>query len=219
MSHELLLLRHGQVESHRGDVPVTEDGLTFARQVGRSIGTSLSSGVLRIMNGGTRRTRETAAAVAAGAEAEGVKVIDDEAAFALRNPDLYLAGVRVNMVSSAADFAVQVPGLSEEEVLAADFFGQWLTVPERVGWWVAHQSPPGDDAASVAARIERFAASTLDRADQPALTVGVTHSPVLRALALKATGEDPGEPTWLAGIRVVVDGDRTVTFQVLDEAP
>ncbi|MEU6698563.1 hypothetical protein [Pseudonocardia sp. NPDC046786] len=63
-------------------------------------------------------------------------------AFALRNPDLYLAGVRVNMVSGAERFAVQVPGFDEADGRTVRFFDDWLTVPDRVGLWVAHENRP-----------------------------------------------------------------------------
>jgi broad specificity phosphatase PhoE len=146
-------------------------------------------------------------------------VLEDGVAFALRNPDLYLAGVRVDMVSSEAAFAAQVPGFTEADVAKVAFFAEWLTVPDRVGWWVRHPEPPGDDAAAVAARIRTFAASLADRDDDTAFTVAVTHSPVLRACALEPAGGDIGEPAWLAGLEAEVDVDRTVRLRVLDQAP
>ncbi|HZB19542.1 MAG TPA: histidine phosphatase family protein, partial [Blastococcus sp.] len=166
-----------------------------------------------------RRTRDTAAAVARGAEEAGAEVLEDGIAFALRNPDLYLAGVRVNMVSSEEAFAEQVRGFTEADVAKVAFFAEWLTVPDRVGWWVRHPEPPGDDAAAVAARIRTFAASLADRTDDTAFTVAVTHSPVLRACALDVAGSDIGEPAWLAGLEAEIEADRSVTMRVLDEAP
>jgi broad specificity phosphatase PhoE len=218
MTQHLFLLRHGEVTSHRGDVPVTEEGLQTAVEVGRRLA-GRADGMIRVISGETRRTRDTAAAVARGAREAGAEVIEDGVAFALRNPDLYLAGVRVNMVSSEANFAEQIPGFTEADVAKVGFFAEWLTVPDRVGWWVRHPAPPGDDAAAVATRIRAFAASLADRDDATAFTVGITHSPVLRACALDVAGSDTGEPNWLAGLEADISADRSVHLQLLPEAP
>ena len=218
MTQRLFLLRHGEVTSHRGDVPVTDEGLQTATEVGRRLA-ARADGPVRVLSGETRRTRETAAAVARGAREAGAEVLEEGVAFALRNPDLYLAGVRVDMVSSEAAFAAQVPGLEEADIPRIAFFREWLAVPDRVGWWVAHKSPPGDDAAAVAARIRTFAASLADREDSTAFTVGITHSPVLRAVALDVTGSDTGEPRWLAGVEAEISRDRSVRLRVLPDAP
>jgi broad specificity phosphatase PhoE len=218
MTQRLFLLRHGEVTSHRGDVPVTEAGLQTAVEVGGRLA-ARAGGRIRVISGETRRTRETAAAVARGAREAGADVVEDGVAFALRNPDLYLAGVRVDMVSSEAAFAAQVPGLTEADIAKVDFFREWLTVPDRVGWWVRHPEPPGDDARAVAARIRSWAGSLADRDDDTAFTVAVTHSPVLRACARDVTGDDIGEPAWLAGQEAEISADRSVQLRVLPAAP
>jgi len=218
VTQRLFLLRHSEVPGHRGDVPVTAAGLQLATDVGRRLG-ERANGAVRVISGETRRTLETAAAVARGALGAGAEVIEDGVAFALRNPDLYLAGVRVNMVSSEAAFAEQIPGFSEADVAKVTFFNDWLTVPDRVGWWVRHPDPPGDDAAAVAVRIRAWLASFADRDDPAELTVAISHSPVLRALAVDATGSDPGEPEWLAGLQAVIDDDRSVRLELLPQAP
>src|SRR3954454_6669067 len=218
MTQRLFLLRHGEVPSHRGDVPVTEAGLQIATDVGRRLGTR-AAGAIRGISGETRRTRETAAAVVRGAREAGAEVFDDGVAFALRNPDLYLAGVRVNMVSSEAAFAEQIPGFTEADVAKVTFFNEWLTVPDRVGWWVRHPDPPGDDAAAVARRVRAWAAGSAAREDPAEFPVAVTHSPVLRAVAVDATGSDPGEPEWLGGLGGEIDAARSVRLKVLPAAP
>jgi broad specificity phosphatase PhoE len=219
MSQQLFQLRHGEVASHRGDVPVTAEGLETAVSVGRRLAAQANGGLIRVISGATRRTRDTAAAVSQGAREAGAQVQEDGVAFALRNPDLYLAGSRVDMVSSEAAFAAQVPGLSEADIARIDFYREWLQAPDRVGWWVRHENPPGDDAAAVARRINAFAASLADRDDNTVFTVAVTHSPVLRAVARESLGEEPGEPQWLAGLDVEVAKDRTVRIKLLPEAP
>lgn len=219
VAHRLLLLRHGEVASHRGDVPVTPAGLRTATEVGRRLGAS-ASGRLLLLSGETRRTRETAQAIADGATAVGAAVDGPRVAFALRNPDLYLAGARVDMVSSPEDFANQVPRLDPEQVTASTFFSGFLEASDRVGWWLRHPDPPGDDGAAVRARIADFAGSLVDAGPSSgATTIGVTHSPVLRACALGVLDSDPGEPDWVGGLEVRVLTDRSVEMHWLDGAP
>ena len=209
MIHRLLLLRHGEVPSHRGDVPVTDRGLDRAETVGRRLAATADR--IRVLTGETLRTRQTGAAIATGASAAGAAVDEPRVAFALRNPDLYVAGERVDMVSSPAALAEQVPGLTVDEAAAVPFFAAFFEQPDRIGWWLRLADVPGDDAEAVARRIGHFAASLPDRTTQPAqLTVGVTHSPVLRACALAHLGHDPGEPESLTGLELSVSSDRSV---------
>jgi broad specificity phosphatase PhoE len=209
-AYRLLLLRHGEVPSHRGDLPVTERGLITAERVGHALAERARR--VRVLAGDTVRARQTAAAIAAGARRGGAVVDGPRVAFALRNPDIYVAGDRVNMVSSAAALAEQVPGFTEREAGKVPFFSTFFDHPDRVGWWLRLADVPGDDAATVAARVTRFAASLPDRAADPAdLIVGVTHSPLLRACALAHLGYDPGEPEWVSGLELIVTPGRTVT--------
>ena len=209
MTHRLLLLRHGEVSSHRGDVAVTDRGLERAETVGRRL--AATAGRIRVLTGETLRTRQTGAAVATGARAAGAAVDEPRVAFALRNPDIYVAGERVEMVSSPAALAGQVPGMTVDEAAAVPFFAGFFDHPDRIGWWLRLGQVPGEDAEALARRIDHFAASLPDRTAQPAeLTVGVTHSPVLRACALAHLGRDPGEPEWLTGLELSVGPDRRV---------
>ncbi|MFJ6453950.1 histidine phosphatase family protein [Paenarthrobacter sp. NPDC091669] len=207
MPQRLLLLRHGQVSSHRGDVPVTPDGLVFAETVGLRLAEQNEE--MLVLSGETRRTCETAEAVAEGARRGGMKVDGPRISFGLRNPDLYVAGERVNMVSSAEALAAQVEGLGEDSAARVPFFTGFLPAKDRIGWWLSHPDPPGDNASSVAHRIAKFAQSL---SDQPLtrLVVGVTHSPVLRACGLKMLGQDRGEPDWVAGLSIEIGPDRTI---------
>ena len=207
--HRLLLLRHGEVTSHRGDVAVTDRGLDTADNLGRRLAATADR--IRVLTGETLRTRQTGAAIATGASAAGAAVEEPRVAFALRNPDLYVAGERVDMVSSAAALAEQVPGMTVDEAAAVPFFAEFFDHSDRIGWWLRLADVPGDDAQAVARRIGHFAASLPDRTSRPAaLTVGVTHSPVLRACAQAHLGHDPGEPEWLTGLELSVSSDRSV---------
>jgi broad specificity phosphatase PhoE len=211
-SYRLLLVRHGEIPSHRGDLPVTERGLDEAERVGYRLAAEAQN--IRVLTGETVRARQTAGAIVVGAKHGGAEVDGPRVAFALRNPDIYVAGDRVNMVSNPAGLAEQVPGFTERDAAAVPFFATFFDHPDRVGWWLRLTDVPGDDAATVAARVNAFAASLPDRApDLAALIVGVTHSPVLRACALDHLGYDPGEPEWVTGLELTVTPDRTVTVR------
>jgi broad specificity phosphatase PhoE len=212
----LVLLRHGEVASHQGDVPLTRAGRLQAEQAGRRLA-QLPADRVWILVGPTLRAQQTGLLVLHGltsadpaSQATGPTVTP-----ALRNPDLYLAGLRVDMVSTAAAFAAQLPGLTEEQVTRHSFYAHFLASADRIGYWLHHDDPPGDTVAMVAARVHRFAASLAD-ADPVDLAIGITHSPVLRALAMHYRGKDPGEPDYLGGYCVGMSDDslalRTVDW-------
>jgi broad specificity phosphatase PhoE len=198
----LLLLRHGEVASHRGDVPITEPGRAHAVRAGKALATAYDDPVT-LLFGSTRRTRETAEAIAEGI-GDPHRITGPADAFALRNPDLYVAGTRVNMVSSAGSLAEQVPGMTEAQAAAHGWFAPFFTAPDRIGWWLEQTDPPGETGADLVRRITAFARSLADPGPLAGrLVVGVTHSPVLRAVLRHATGADPGEPGYITGARVV----------------
>lgn len=210
----LILLRHGEVASHRGDVPVTEPGLAHAELTGKVLGGI--DGRFTVLFGGTRRTRETADALCRGIGDQD-RTGDPIESFALRNPDLYLAGTRVNMVSSHAALAEQVPGMSEAEAEASDWWSTFISHNDRIGWWLHDSNPPGDTARDVAIRLLRFAASLTDPGPTNATAViGVTHSPVLRAVLHHATGTDPGEPPYVTGVQITTAGSAGARIQEFD---
>ena len=212
----LYLLRHGEVTSHKGDVAITEAAERQAYEAGHRFG-STEPGPIRVLSGETRRAKDTAVHLSRGIVEAGGDVIGPDVAFALRNPDLYVAGTRVNMVSSAEALADQVPGLAAESVAAIDFFPSFFASPDRIGWWLRHDSPPGEDAASLAARFRSFAASLVDPVpDSPEVVVAVTHSPLLRAVGLDLLGHDIGEPPWVSGLLVTVAEDRSLTAEILE---
>lgn len=212
----LILLRHGEVVSHRGDQPLTETGRAQAREAGRRLA-AFGPGSVRMLSGATRRTKETARGVLEGLAGAGVRATPPVVSFALRNPDIYLAGDRVDMVSTAEAFADQVPGMTAEAVMAVPFYRGFLTARDRIEYWVHCADPPGDDTPRVAARIVAFAETLGDRgAGAPDTVIGVTHSPVLRAVALRFTGLDPGEPPYLNGYAIDVAGDGTARVAACD---
>ena len=207
--HRLLLIRHGQVGSHRGDVPLTDSAVESAFEVGSRLAGEVR-GELRVLCGGSLRTVQTARAISAGARSNGSVASDAKVAHALRNPDIYLGGERVDMVSTTADFANQVGSMDESAVESVPFFSGFVRATDRIGYWLQHRNPPGEDGSTVALRVQAFAASFRDLGSKgPNLTVAVTHSPLLRACAIMTTREDPGEPDWLSGLEVRIPLDRS----------
>ena len=182
---------------------MTEAGLVHAERTGKAIGSCVDA-PLSVMYGGTTRTGETAEAIVRGI-GDPERVAGPIDTFALRNPDMYLAGARVNMVSSAASLAEQVEGMTAEQVEANEWWTTFFQAPDRIGWWLAQNDPPGETGRDLARRIHRFARSFIDPGPHRGrFLVCVTHSPLLRAVLSAATGQDPGEPPFVTGALVKV---------------
>ena len=180
-------------------MPITDAAERQAFLAGQGFGRRHAGAVL-ILSGETRRAIDTAAHMAKGVTDVGGRVLGPQVTFALRNPDLYVAGTRVNMVSTADALAEQVDGLTADEVADLDFFPEFFESPDRIGWWLTHESPPGETAAALAARVRSFALSLTDPIPgNPEMVVAVTHSPLLRAVGVDLVGRDIGEPDWISG--------------------
>ena len=211
-------VRHGKVASHRGNVPLTEEGVTQAKERGRLLAGDLSSReIVHFMYAPTLRTRQTVEEIRASmAEAQGpsgdADLLRASEQWAIRNPDLYVAGQRVEMVSSAEALAEQLsaPPVGPEALSEHPFFREFWASPDRTGYWVEHPAPPGEGTLAVARRQMTFAMSLLDRLEnRPTRYVLSTHSPVLRAILLCYTGEDPGEPGYLEPIDLILSDSGT----------
>lgn len=215
-------VRHGEVASHRGDVPLTEAGLARAREAGRRFAEGIDPAEeVHFLYAPTRRARETAEGLRAGAQSvrEDVTFLSPIEDYALRNPDLYVAGTRVEMVSSPEALAEQLTGsgLGPDELSGHGYFEGFWAAPDPVGYWVGHPDPPGEDSEAVARRFFAFAASLTELPrSSPARYVCVTHSPVLRVFLRRyLTDRDPGEPDFLEFIDVAFTPDRppSVSFR------
>ena len=173
----LILLRHGEVVSHQGDQPLTLAGRQQARDAGRRLaGFGLGLGTPRSpaeTRAPARRPRWWGRGLTGQGGGRGPEV-----AFALRNPDIYLAGARVDMVQLAA--GVRRPGARAERRRRPGG-GVLLGLvrcarPDRVV--AAPPAPPGDDAPAVAARLAAFAGSLGDAGPgAPDTVIGVTPHP------------------------------------------
>jgi broad specificity phosphatase PhoE len=206
-------LRHGKIASHRGNVPLTEEGLAQARERGRALAENISHGeVVHFMHAPTLRTQQTVEEVRASMEEalgsdSGVELLEVSEQWAIRNPDIFVAGQRVEMVSSVEALAEQLsaPPVDPETLANHPFFSAFLTSSDRIGYWVEHPDPPGEDTVAVARRQMAFATSLLDKQeDRPVRYVLATHSPVLRAILLFYVGEDLGEPGHLESIELTL---------------
>jgi broad specificity phosphatase PhoE len=192
---------------------LTEEGRSQARRRGRVLAQDISAGeVVHFMYAPTLRTRQTIKEVRASMEEalgsdSGVELLEVCEQWAIRNPDLFVAGQRVEMVSNAQALAEQLsaPPVDPETLAGHSFFSTFLTSSDRIGYWVEHPDPPGEDKVAVARRQMTFATSLLDKQeDNPVRYVLATHSPVLRAILLRYLGEDPGEPGHLEPINLTL---------------
>jgi broad specificity phosphatase PhoE len=220
-------LRHGKVASHQGDIPLTDEGLAQIKAVGQSFSRELTSGeVVTILHAPTRRTRDTAetlynslAGVYDDSQRPQVSLIAPTEHQALRNPDIYVAGVRVELVSSAEALAEQLAStsLGPEDLEQLPFWRGFWGDSDRIGYWVNHSNPPGEDADTVARRLLTFAVSLLDLPhEQPQRYNCVTHSPTMRAFLRRyLLGYDPGEPEYGESIDLDLT-DSTVTIRYRD---
>jgi broad specificity phosphatase PhoE len=136
---------------------------------------------------------------------------------ALRNPDIYVAGTRVELVSTAEALAEQLPssGLAPEQLSQLPFFQGFWSDPDRIGYWVNHPNPPGEDADTVARRLLAFTVSLLDLPrEQPRRYICVTHSPTMRAFLRRyLLGKDPGEPDYLETMDLSFAPDDTLSLR------
>jgi broad specificity phosphatase PhoE len=168
--------------------------------------------IVHFMHAPTLRTRQTVEEIRASmGEALGpggdANLLEVSEQWAIRNPDLYVAGQRVEMVSSAEALAEQLsaPPVGPEALSEHPFFREFWASPDRIGYWVEHPDPPGEDTVAVARRQMTFAMSLPERLEnKPSRFILSTHSPVLRAILLCYTGEDPGEPGYLEPIDLIL---------------
>jgi broad specificity phosphatase PhoE len=214
--------RHGEVASHRGDVPLTDRGVRDAEAAGERLA-SLLSGEVDLRYAPTLRTRQTLEALRRGAEralgpGSDVRFGEPRVEPAIRNPDLYVAGTRVEMVSSVDALAAQLPegAVSRDEVAANPFFMRFWAASDRIGVWLEDDDPPGERSADVARRLFTFARSLTDGAGGRH-HVCVTHSGPLRALLREfVLSADPGEPEYAEAVHVTLEADGTASWRFRD---
>jgi broad specificity phosphatase PhoE len=214
--------RHGRVASHRGDMPLTEEGRREVEEGGRRMGSLLMPDeIISILYAPTRRTRETAIALhrsiaATRTISSQFTLLAPEMHMALRNPDLFVAGNRVEMVSNAEALAEQLPASNVhiEQLARLPFWHAFWEHPDRIGYWVSLPNPPGEDANAVARRLMAYAASLLDLpCQQPRRYICITHSPDMRAFLYHyLLGHDPGEPDYAETIDLELAGTNSVAI-------
>lgn len=219
---------HGEIASHRGDVPLTDEGLAQSRERGRLLAEDLSPGeIVHFMHAPTLRTRQTVEEIRASMDealgsSSDVDLLEVSEQRAIRNPDLYVAGQRVDMVSSAEALAEQLsaPPVDPGTLSEHPFFSEFWASPDPIGYWIEHPDPPGEDQVAVARRQMTFAMSLPGAEDRPVRYVLSTHSPVLRAILLCYLEKDPGEPGYLEPIDLIPskDGPPQLRFRDLRKA-
>jgi broad specificity phosphatase PhoE len=170
----------------------------------------------------TLRTRQTAEAVRAGmARSRGDAELGSPLVeHAIRNPDLYVAGHRVEMVSSPEALATQMPAdaLGAAPVEEHPFFAPFWAAGDRIGYWLDAEDPPGERADECARWFFTFARSLRD-ADvrHTRAFVCVTHSGPLRAiLGRYVLDHDPGEPEYAEAVHLELLTDGSITWRFRD---
>lgn len=208
----VLLLRHGQVANHKGDVPLTSLGVEQSTTAGEWFA---SSGIAAnaVFSGETIRAKDTATYFIEGCRSKGGTIPDNHVTMALRNPDLYLGGHRINMGEGAETLAAQSPSVEPTDVENQAWYAGLMTADDRVGYWLEHANPPGDTARSVGLRIDTFVRSCADVPGwRGGTVVAMTHSPVLRAVRFHHWGEFSREPPFLHGYSLAMREDGHLTL-------
>ena len=207
----LYLYRHAKVDGHRGDVPLAADADAAIDLAAAELLARLRpADRVAFLATRTRRSSDTAKGIRARLLASDMGLTQDEVRpeHAIRNPDLYLAGHRVEMVSTGAAMAAQLPQglMTGAQVEATRFYAGFFTARDRIEFWLRHQNPPGENAAAVARRIVTFCSSLGDAdLDHDLHIAAVSHSPVMRAVLVHFMAlADPGEPEWVEPIEITL---------------
>jgi broad specificity phosphatase PhoE len=218
--------RHGEVASHRGDVPLTDRGMRDAEAAGERLAEMLEPETeVALRHAPTRRTLQTLEALRRGAHralgpGSSVRFGEPQVEPAIRNPDLYVAGTRVEMVSSVDALVAQLPegALTPDDVASNRFFSRFWSEPDRVRVWLDDEDPPGERSSDVARRLFTFARSlTNGAATRARRYVLVTHSGPLRAVLREfVLSEDPGEPEYAEAVHVTIAADGTASWRFGD---
>ncbi len=218
--------RHGRVASHRGDTPLTLEGLREVEEAAKRLSSVMVEGeIVTLLHAPTRRTQETAQAlhhyIQAFAASTTLCLREPQVDQAIRNPDIYVAGTRVELVSDAASLLDQIPpsGLSVEDLENMPFWKGFWSQRDRIGYWVNLVNPPGEDADMVARRLFTFAQSLLDLPGKgPRSYICVTHSPLLRAFLRRyLLGYDQGEPDYCETVDMEFTEEGRLTIQYRDK--
>jgi len=218
--------RHGAVDSHSGDVPLTESGLREAEAAGARLARSIDPGArVEFLHAPTQRTLQTLQALRRGLcgaldPDTAVELGEPLAEHAIRNPDVFVAGTRVELVSTVAALAEQLPDgvVTHEDLAAHAFFSRFWAERDRILVWLKDADPPGERAGDVARRFLTFARSLRDAPDaRPRHYVCVTHSGPMRALLLQyVLDHDPGEPDYAEAIELNVGPSDGLTWRFRD---
>ena len=216
-SVRFLMLRHGRVAHHRGDVPLTDMGTAQAEAAGKWFA-SEGIEIAGLLSGETLRTRDTAEKFAAAYRgASGVALPDPAVSFGLRNPDLYLGGQRINLGEWAEFLASQAPGVDPAAVETSVFYGGLMAAKDRVGHWLEHGNVPGENAHDVGRRVDVLIRSLVDvEAWRGKTVVGISHSPVMRAVRFNHWGEYSKEPPFLHGYSLTVHESGAIDFALFE---
>ena len=202
MSAIIYLVRHGEVEHHRDDLGITDRGQAQARRVARAISARIARGdAVYIYYAPIKRDSETAAGIYQG--------LSTRFALPPAQPDDSLSNVRFKAQINGKDqlqepsllytrFAGDASYFNRIPPARADFYRNFWSSDDPMGYWLSHQSDGGAELPeTVLNRIlkrmrEIFAANANN--SRRAHWILVTHSGAMRVFLRHAFGSDPGEP-------------------------
>lgn len=217
--HEVLVLRHGETKGYHDDVGLTPLGEQQAHDAGRALAERLGGGGdaglrVRLRHAPTARAAATATSLRTalvGAVETGVE-IGESAPDAHFDSLRFLHDGRARESSSVAArrLAFTPDGRVPDWVTEYDRFDTDYGAASRLGgpidrWMTAitrHFEPPQVIVYRAWAGVRSLAGD----ADPGSLTVVLSHSALLRAVAATAIGADPGEPVNLETLAITVLG-------------
>ncbi len=202
-----MVIRHGSVADHQGDVALTPEGQRLAFDAGIRLSEKIGDGqTASILYAPSERTRATAEEMALGL-ADGlhrsarstVRIALPCAEPAIRNFHFVIAGQQLPPTDAMHP---SFPAAAEQDPYLKAF---WSAKEDRIGYWMSHPSEHAESPAAVAARLNVFFQSLLDVAF-PDVSMLVTHSGPMRAFLRAVFGADPGEPEFCEWFLVNMSG-------------
>lgn len=220
MSHQVLLIRHGETHGYFDDVGLTDHGRAQAAQKGKELAATLPDGAaVRMPHAPTARATATAAVLRetllaelgprAGSVGVGPLVPDarfDSLQFLLGDTARESSGVAAHRLrlreehpgDAAPDWAAEYDRFDSDYgdgSRAGGPIDRWMTSTTR------HFEPPQVTVYRAWAGVLALAAG----ATPGGVDLVSTHSALLRAFAAAAHGRDRGEPANLEHVAVTVD--------------
>jgi broad specificity phosphatase PhoE len=209
---KIVVVRHGHVANHQGDVALLPEGRLAAFNAGFHFADQVAdSSAITVLYSPTLRTRETAQELASGL-ISGL-LVQNKTQARVSLPRHARARAAICNFQFIIDGQQTPPTDSMHASLPASaahnlfFQGFWEAKQDPIGYWLNHPSENAEPPAIVAARLGAFIVSLLNAASSDVYFL-VTHSGPMRAFLRQALGADPGEPDFCEAFQVDASGVR-----------